>query len=72
MDICLNKSKKNCNKNGNALFCGKFDTFSINPLTGMIIKTQNDLMVADLIMRGLNTNKKKYQVQYHPLSLELK
>jgi len=64
--------KRVYNKNGSALFCGNFDTFTVNSLSGMIIKTQHDLMLADLIMRGINKNQTNYQVQYHPLSLELK
>ena len=54
-------------ENGHALFCGKFDTFTVNSLSGMIIKTQHDLMLADLIMHGINKNQTNYQVQYHSL-----
>ena len=52
--------KRAYNKGKNALFCGKFDTFPINSLSGIIIKTQHDLMLADLIMFGINKNQTNY------------
>ena len=63
--------KKEYSKSKSALFCGNFGTFPINSLSGIIIKTQHDLMLADLIMRGINKNQTNYKVKYHPLSLEL-
>ncbi len=67
-----NAFKREYEKEKSALFCGEFDTFTVNSLTGMIIKTQHDLLLADLLMSGFNNYKDKYQVQYHPLSLEIK
>ena len=62
-----NVYKKTYNKTKSALFCGNFDTFLIDSLTGLIVKTKHDLMIADLIMSGITRRSKNYQVQYHPL-----
>ena len=39
-------------KDGHALFCGKFGTYVVNKMTGLIIKTKEDLMIIDGILRN--------------------
>ena len=45
---------KKFKQNGHALFCGKFKTYRVNKLSAVIIKDQNDLMLADYLMKGFN------------------
>ena len=55
---------KNFEEKGHAFFSGKFGTFSVSKLTGIIIKKQEDLMIVDNILRNkdsLNT------VEYDPI-----
>ena len=39
-------------KNGHALFCGKFDVFPVRKSTELIVKTKEDLILADQLMRA--------------------
>ena len=39
-------------KNGHALFCGKFGTYAVSKLTGLIVKNQEDLLIIDGILRN--------------------
>lgn len=52
---------------GHALFCGKFGTYAVDKMSGIIIKTEQDLMMADLMMRALNQDGFKYQLEYDPV-----
>lgn len=45
---------------GYAFLCGKFGFYPISKMASIIIKTKEDLMLADYIMRA----KKKYKVKY--------
>jgi CMP-N-acetylneuraminic acid synthetase len=53
-------------KNGYALFCGNFGVFSVSKLSNNIIKTAEDLKLADLLMRSINMSS-GYQVKYDNL-----
>ena len=53
---------------GHALFCGKFDVFPVSRLSSLIIKTEDDLKMADYIMRSFNETHKKYSVKYDSLA----
>jgi len=55
------------NKKGFALFCGKFGVRTVNKLSGIIIKTADDLKIADLLMRSINLYDKNYSVKYDKL-----
>jgi len=50
-------------KNGQAFFCGSFGVYPVDKLTGIIIKTAEDLKIADFIMRSMDKNE-NYKVQY--------
>jgi len=39
-------------RNQHALFCGKFGTYEVNKMTGLIIKTKEDLLLIDSIIRN--------------------
>ena len=52
---------------GHALFCGRFETYPVSKLAGIIIKTPNDLQLADLMMRSMNNLKSDYSVEYDEL-----
>ena len=52
--------------NGHALFCGKFETYPVSKFSGIIIKTSDDLKLADLIMRSMNISS-DYSVEYDKL-----
>ena len=39
-------------ENGHALFCGKFGTYAVNKITGLIVKNSEDLMIVDGILRN--------------------
>ena len=39
-------------KTGHALFCGKFGTYAVNKITGLIVKNQEDLLIIDGILRN--------------------
>ena len=49
---------------GHALFCGKFKTHPVSKASGIIIKTADDLKLADLLMRSMNNLKSDYSVEY--------
>ena len=53
-------------KNGHGLFCGKFSVYSVNKISGFIIKTATDLMMADYMMRALK-NSGSYELCYDPI-----
>ena len=57
-------------KNGHALMNGKFSTYPVKKLSGMIIKYEEDLILADAIMRQMNSNK-KISVRYDELVSEI-
>jgi len=52
---------------GAALFCGRFGVFQARKLTGIIIKTQDDLMIADLLMQGMSLQGSGYRLEYDEL-----
>jgi len=52
---------------GHALLSGKFGVYPVNKLTGIIIKTQEDLMIADLLMSSLQEVKGVYKHEYDSL-----
>ena len=45
-------------KNQHAIFCGKFGTYVVNKMTGLIIKTKEDLLVIDSILRNRELSSK--------------
>jgi len=55
------------NKKGYGLFCGDFGTYTVSNLSGIIIKTQEDLMLADFLMRSVVNKSGDYQLQYDEL-----
>ena len=57
------------NKDGYALFCGRFGTFPASKIAGLIIKNKDDLKIADLLIRGLNKMSGDYEVGYDSLVL---
>lgn len=50
---------------GHAFFCGRFGTFPVSRETGIIIKTEADLRLADAMMRA---RKAETALRYHPLA----
>jgi CMP-N-acetylneuraminic acid synthetase len=54
-------------KKGYAIFCGKFGTFPVSPMTSMIIKTENDLRRVDSIMQCMNKHWNEFTIEYDPL-----
>ena len=52
---------------GYALFCGKTGTFPVSRLSSVIIKRQEDLILADSLLRALGGDN-TCQVQYDPLT----
>ena len=54
-------------KNGYALFCGKFGTYKVGGLVTIKIKTEEDLLFADKIMRGLEKSKDLDVLEYDEL-----
>ena len=55
---------------GSALFCGNFDVYSVSKLSGMIIKTAEDLKLADMLMRSISSKDTDYVIQYDNLIKE--
>lgn len=53
-------------RQGHAFFCGKFGTYAVSKLTGIIIKTDEDLMMADFVMRARREGNTG--LRYHPLA----
>ncbi len=51
-------------KNGYALFCGKFGSFTVGGLITIKIKTEQDLLFADKIMRGISKSKELDVLEY--------
>ena len=54
-------------KKGFGIFCGKFSTFPVSKLSSIIIKNKDDLMLADLLMQGIDQEARKYKVKYDDL-----
>ena len=54
-------------KYGHALFCGNFGVHPVRKRTEIIIKTQEDLVLADLLMRAIDAKNDVFQVQYDDL-----
>ncbi len=52
---------------GHALFCGSFGTYSVDKISGIIIKTVDDLKVADLLMQSMDSLKTNYSLEYDDL-----
>lgn len=46
-------------KHGYALFCGKVGYYPVSKKTSLVVKTEEDLMLADYIMRAEKENKKQ-------------
>ena len=68
--IMMWKSEKFLNefyKKGFGIFCGKFSTFPVSKLSSIIIKNKDDLMLADLLMQGIDQEARKYKVKYDDL-----
>lgn len=59
-----NKFIEEYNKTGGAIFCGKFKTFSISKLNSLIIKTKEDLLLAEAIIKNRNFSKKTNNIKY--------
>lgn len=55
-------------RSGHAFFCGRFGTFAVSRETGIIIKTEADLRLADSMMRA---RKQSEPLRYHPLAESL-
>jgi CMP-N-acetylneuraminic acid synthetase len=47
-----------------SLFCGKFDVYSVKKETAIIVKTPNDLKIADLLMQSIDKVGDNYKVNY--------
>jgi len=58
---------KEFSKKGHALFCGRFKTYSVAKITGIMIKNAQDLKLADLLMRSMNNLKFDYSIEYDEL-----
>ena len=54
-------------KSGYALFCGNFGVFSVCKLSSSIIKTAEDLKLADFLMRSINNLSSSYKIKYDKL-----
>jgi hypothetical protein len=54
-------------KYGHALFCGRFGVHPVQKRTEIIIKNQEDLVLADLLMRAIESDNDVFQVQYDDL-----
>jgi len=52
---------------GFSLFCGKFETYRVKKSSGIIIKTAEDLKLADLLMQSMNSEKYDYSLEYDEL-----
>jgi CMP-N-acetylneuraminic acid synthetase len=52
---------------GHALFCGNFGTYSVDKISGIIIKTADDLKMADLLMQSIGLLKTDYSLKYDNL-----
>lgn len=50
-------------RNGHAFFCGKVGFYPVSKFSGIIIKREEDLMLADCILRAASKNK-AYNVRY--------
>ena len=55
-------------KKENALFCGSFGVYPVSKLSGIIIKTADDLKLADLLMRSIMDEGADYVVRYDELA----
>jgi len=53
-------------KNKHALFCGKFGTFAVDKMTGLIIKTKEDLVIIDSILKNKELFSK--DIEYDKIS----
>lgn len=58
--------KKEFEKKGFAFFCGKTGYFPVSKLSAVIIKRQEDLVLADYLLRAASKNK-GYKVHYDKL-----
>ncbi|HPN66252.1 MAG TPA: hypothetical protein PLV09_02410 [Candidatus Omnitrophota bacterium] len=54
-------------KNGYAFFCGRTGYYTVSKLAGMIIKRQEDLMAADLMLKSMS-KKGGYKLRYDKLA----
>ncbi|MFA5094773.1 MAG: hypothetical protein WC512_05990, partial [Candidatus Omnitrophota bacterium] len=61
--------KREFEKRGHAFFCGKTGYFPVNKLSAVIIKRQEDLMLADYLLRA-TTRGAGYKVRYDKLALK--
>lgn len=55
-------------RKGFAFFCGKIGYFPVSKLTGVVIKRQEDLLLADCLMRA-SLRRKGHRVRYDKLAL---
>ena len=56
-------------KNGHAFFCGKFSSYTISKLSSIIVKREEDLILAEYILR----NKKiKYKICYDRIARKIR
>ncbi|MFA5316479.1 MAG: hypothetical protein WC369_03565 [Dehalococcoidales bacterium] len=56
-------------KKGYSFFCGKTGNYPVSKLAGIIIKRQEDLMAADLILRSIS-KKDGYRLRYDKLAVK--
>jgi len=56
------------NEKGHALFCGKFGVYPVKNLTKIIVKTGEDLKLADLLMRMIENEGDDYSLTYDKLA----
>jgi len=58
---------KTFKEKGHALFCGKIGYYPVSKISAIIIKTKEDLMMAEYMLRALQHNK-VYEVRYDELT----
>lgn len=58
---------KEFNKKGYALFCGEFGVYPVRKLSEIIVKTADDLKLADLLMRAVENEGNEYKLKYDEL-----
>ena len=54
-------------KKGYSFFSGKFGVYPVSKLTSLLIKTEEDLLLADMIMKFIKKNKTNKKISYDNL-----
>lgn len=57
---------KEFEEKGFALFCGNFGVKNVGKLASIVLKTEQDLMIVDTFLKGMNLQKQK-KLSYDPL-----